>query len=309
MDVKKKHIVSIVFNSVEGDSRVIKTAQAALNAGYHSTIIGVTSSKELERKEIEGVQVVLLPNYASPLKKQGLWEDSNKDLRLLIGGYLLYAIPEIISLKPDLLHSHDMIGLKIGGAVHKTLLAGGRSIPLVHDLHEFVAGLKGDLAERYMLICLGWEREFLHVADHLVTVSDALAAEIKERYSLPYLPTVIYNTPKADSASSGADIRSKIGLAADVPLIVFVGGASRLRGCETILEAVVCLDGVHLVLISEGKYVSELTEKAIELGIGERFHVHPYVPSDQVTSFIRTADIGIHGLIHYPNAEVAMPNE
>lgn len=305
-----KHIVSIVFNRVEGDSRVIKTGQAALNAGYDATIVGVTSMRDVERKEIDGVKVVLLPNYSSTLKKMGLWQDGNKDLRLLIGGYLHYAIPEIIALKPDLLHSHDMIGLKIGGVVHKAMLAGGRIVPWIHDLHEFVAGLKGDLAESYMPVCLGWEREFLNVADHLVTVSDALAAEIQERYNVPYLPTVIYNTPKAGSfTNSGADIKSKIGLAKEVPLIVFVGGANRLRGCETILEAVARLDGVHLVFVSEGKYVSELTEKAPSFGIGERFHVHPYVPSDQVATFIRTADIGIHGLVHYPNAEVAMPNK
>jgi len=305
----KPHIVSMVMNQVAGDSRVIKTAQAAMNAGYSATIIGVSSSGSTERKDVEGVPVVLLPNYAAHLKRHGMWGEE-RDLRLLVGGYLRAAIPEIIALRPDLLHSHDMIGLKIGVSAARAMQAAGRNIPWVHDLHEFVAGLRGELAESYMPVCLEWEREFLHKADHLFTVSDALADEIKSRYLLPEAPTVTFNTPNMSAFSdSGPDVRSALGLPKEAPLVVFVGGATPLRGCDTIVEAVASLENVHLAMVSQGKYVNELAAKAAEMGMGERFHVHPYVPSDQVTSFIRTADVGIHGLVHYPNAEVAMPNK
>ena len=305
----KAHVVSIVFNRVRGDSRVIKTAQAALNAGYNATIVGVTGGREVERTEIEGVRAVLVPNFSGRLKFQGLW-DEKKDLRLLIGGYLQSALPEIVALQPDLLHSHDMIGLKIGAAAWKATAAGGRIIPWVHDLHEFVAGLKGELAEAYMPVCLSWEREFLHQATHLFTVSDALAKEVQTRYRLQLAPEVTYNVPIASSfRDSGPDVRSAFNLGPEVPLVVFVGGATALRGCDTILEAVSSLPDVHLAFVSEGKFVEELRERATEIGMRNRFHVHPYVASDKVTTFIRTADIGIHGLTHYPNAEVALPNK
>ncbi|MGN6142261.1 MAG: glycosyltransferase [Mesorhizobium sp.] len=299
----------MVFNKVDGDSRVIKTAQAAINAGHDATIVGVTSQPAVERAEVEGVPVVLIPNFSIQLKRMGIWGGKHRDLRLLISGYLKSAIPEIIALEPDLLHSHDMIGLKIGASSANAFVAGGRQVPWVHDLHEFVAGLKGELAESYMPICLGWEREFLHTADHLFTVSDALAQEVKQRYYLKSAPTVVYNTPRLDAfRSEGPEIRATLGLGDD-PLVVFVGGATALRGCETIVEATSKLDGVHLAMVSQGVYVDELRQKAAELGMAERFHTHPYVLSDQVSSFIRTADVGIHGLVHYPNAEVAMPNK
>lgn len=127
---------------------------------------------------------------------------------------------------------------------------------------------------------------------------------------MPNKPTVIYNAPPRESYSKTAnDIRSHLGLPTDVPLVVFVGGATPLRGCDTILKSLSYLDGVHLAFVSQGKYVEELIQLAENMNISERFHVHPYVSSDQVTSFIRTADVGIHGLVHYPNAEVAMPNK
>ncbi|PWJ72523.1 glycosyltransferase involved in cell wall biosynthesis [Pseudaminobacter salicylatoxidans] len=307
---ERPHIVSIVFNKIEGDSRVIKTAQAAVNMGCSATIIGVTSATHIERLEIEGVSAVRIPNYSKHLSKLRLWGAGNKDLRLLVGGFMGSAVNEIVSLRPSLIHSHDMSGIKIGAGARTALLAGGSSVPWIHDLHEYVAGLTGELAEAYMPICLAWEREYLHKADHLFTVSDALAEVTQHSYGLSVAPTVIYNTPNARAFSStGENVREKIGIAPETPLVVFVGGATPLRGCDTIVEAIAKLPDVHLAFVSQGKYVDDLVKRAGELGMGGRFHIHPYVSSDQVTSFIRSADVGIHGLVHYPNAEVALPNK
>jgi len=307
---RKPHVVSIVMNMVEGDSRVIKTAQAAINAGFRATIVGVAFSPDTVTREIEGVPVVLLPHFATELRKYGLWGSSaTRDLRLLVGGHLQALIPEIVRLSPDLLHSHDMIGLKLGASAAQAMITGGRAVPWVHDVHEFVAGLTGEAAN-YMPVCLGYEREYLHKADHCFTVSEPLADELESRYALASRPTVAYNAPNRGSFDdSGPEIRSTLGLAATDPLIVYVGRATRLRGCDTILDAVMKLDGIHLCFVSQGSYVEELKAKAAKAGFGQRIHLLPYLPSHQVTTFIRTADVGIHGLVHYPNGEVAMPNK
>jgi glycosyltransferase involved in cell wall biosynthesis len=307
---RKPHVVSIVMNMVEGDSRVIKTAQAAMNAGFRATIVGVAFSPDTVRREIEGVPVALLPHFATELREYGLWGgDSTRDLRLLVGGHLQALIPEIASLSPDLLHSHDMIGLKLGAAATQAMAAGGRVVPWVHDVHEFVAGLTGEAAN-YMPVCLGYEREYLHKADYCFTVSEPLADELESRYALASRPTVTYNAPnKGTFDDAGPDIRSTLGLTATDPLVVYVGRATRLRGCDTILDAVMKLDGVHLCFVSQGSYVEGLKATASKAGFGHRVHLLPYLPSHQVTTFIRTADVGIHGLVHYPNGEVAMPNK
>ncbi|MBY8918834.1 glycosyltransferase [Nitratireductor sp. L1-7-SE] len=306
------HVVSMVYNRVAGDSRVIKTAQAALNAGYSATIVGVTSATSVERAEIEGVPVVLVPNPSGSLGKLGLWgHEQHDDLRLLMGFYVRRAIPEILDLNPDIIHSHDMIGLKIGAAAKHALLASGHDIPWVHDLHEFVAGLEGNARSvTYKPICLGWEREYLILPDKLTTVSDLLASKLVRRYCLKEAPQVTYNVPVAGAFSStGRDVRSALDLPSGTPLAVFVGGATPLRGCDTIVDACAQVEGLHLVFVSQGKYVEEMKSRAQRMGMSGRFHTHPYVPSDQVSSFIRSADLGIHGLVHYGNAQVALPNK
>lgn len=217
----------MVYNRIAGDSRVIKTAQSALNAGYRATIVGVTSSPQVERVEVEGVPVVRIPNPSHYLNHMGVWGDErNDDLRLLLGLYNRGVLPHILELKPDLIHSHDMIGLKIGVATKMALLASGHDIPWVHDLHELVAGLEGFArSENYKPVCLGWEREYLDVPDRLTTVSDLLAEKLQCRYGLNDRPQIIYNVPVASAFSEdGPDVRTALGLPPDVPLAVFVGG-------------------------------------------------------------------------------------
>lgn len=310
--MRRQHIVSIVANSVEGDSRVIKTARAALNAGHDATIIGIAADAAADELIVEGVRVVRIPAFAAYLKRYGLWTRGphRRDIGLLVGGYARDILPRIISLMPDVIHSHDMNGLKLGALSRRVMQSSGHSVGWVHDLHELVHGLTGDLADAYLNTLLDWERTYLHTADHLLAVSEPLAAQVADRYHLPTVPTVVHNTPYAgDFSDTGPDVRSAAGLAEGVPLVVFIGRATRLRGCETIVRAIARIPDVHLAFVSGGTHVESMAALANTLGMSDRFHVHPYVASDRVTSFIRTADLGIHGLVHYPNAEVALPNK
>lgn len=306
------HIVSLVMNGVIGDSRLIKTAKAAESAGYRATIVGIGSDTKPARIEVEGVQVILVPSGVLDLKKEKLWpaDKEKRQLWLLVESTLKAMAPVVEELNPSLIHSHDMLGLRLGAAIARKLAAKGKFVPWIHDLHEFVVGLT-TVPETYRLSSIEYERRYLRQADHLVTVSGRLAQEVQAIYRLRKPPTVVYNTPEArdEDDATKPDVRSSLGLSPDIPLVVYIGVAKKERGCETIVSAVSSLPGVHLCFVSDSKYVSSLRNMADTLGMGDRFHSLPYVPGAEVTSFIRTADIGTHGLIHYPNGEVAMPNK
>ena len=310
--MSRKHIVSIVLNSVFGDSRVIKTAKAAENAGYDATILGLSKETDtINHEKIEGTNVILVPNPVHFLKREGLWPEAEfRNLTLYLDLVAQNMLPHINEINPSLLHSHDLMGLQVGASISHLFAANGKHLPWLHDLHEFVAGLDS-LPPNYMETCLAYEARYLRKADALVTVSQKLANELKNNYKLRNLPTVIYNCPYSNDVvdKSVGDIRSKLKLSEDTPLVVYIGGANKLRGCTTIVEAVAKLPKVHIAFVSNSPYMKELEQLGNELGIGHRFYRLPTVNSDKVTSFIRTADVGIHGLIHYPNAEVAMPNK
>lgn len=306
-----KLIASIVLNGVAGDSRVLKTAKAAETAGHRAILFGLGTGAEPQDIEIEGTRVILVRNPIYELKKRKIWSSANKPFHLLVDMAADAITDQILRFKPDLVHSHDMLGLKVGAIASRALAVQGKPVPWVHDLHEYVAGLT-TLTPESVEMFVEYERLYLRQADHLITVSPALAEAVTNRYLLKTPPTVILNAPefKSEFDESEPDVKTAIGLPRETKLVVYVGGAKTERGCDTIVKSVASLPDVHLCFVSNSdSYIDGLRQVGESLGMGARFHTHPYVASDKVTSFIRTADVGTHGLIHYPNGEVALPNK
>src|SRR6185436_11628803 len=82
------------------------------------------------------------------------------------------------------------------------------------------------------------EAEYINAVDRVVTVSPAIASTLKKDHHLDHEPTVIMNTPNpADVSVEVPDIRKRIGLASEVPLLVYSGGVTRARGIHTAVQA------------------------------------------------------------------------
>jgi glycosyltransferase involved in cell wall biosynthesis len=63
---------------------------------------------------------------------------------------------------------------------------------------------------------------------------------------------------------------------------------------------------VALVVNPNSPYVIGLQDKAKELGVGERLHIHPYVPEWYVSTFISDATSGVIPILKYPNHEISL---
>jgi glycosyltransferase involved in cell wall biosynthesis len=308
-----KHIVSIVLNQVTNDSRVLKTAQSAVNLGYTATIIGLSKKEKEQRFSVGDVNVILASSPVPFLRRSGLWQVNmqERDPRLFLMSCTDRILPVVTELQPDLIHSHDMFGLRVGAQVVDALAVSGRSIPWLHDVHEFVGGLTLS-PPLYRSVALDDERTYLRRADSLVTVSEPLANILADTYKLQTPPTVIFNAPVGRTANlTSSDVRGVLNLSRNTPLAVYVGGMSGPeRDGATLIRAIAKLDDVHLCFVSQrSPYLDEQIVLANQLGIGHRVHRLDVVPHYEVPLFIRSADAGICALTHHPNGEVAMPNK
>src|SRR6185369_17238511 len=133
-------------------------------------------------------------------------------------------------------------------------------------------------------------------------------------HKLDHEPTVIMNTPNpADVSVEVSDIRSQIGLASEVPLLVYSGGVTRARGIHTAVQALVDLPDVHLAVVCvpgvATDAVRELEAQAARLGVQDRLHCLDPVKPDEVVAFLRTADVGLIPILRYPSHEMALPNK
>src|SRR5918999_620733 len=222
----------------------------------------------------------------------------------------------IDELAPDLIHAHDWRVLGVGARAALRARARGRSVKLVWDAHEFLPGIRpySDHPRWHPAQC-AHEREYAPCADAVVTVSERLADLLVAEYGLPERPAVVLNAPETagDAPAHGngpaAGLRERCGIGRRVPLVVYSGAAAPARGLDIMIEALPRLDEVHVALVvprPTAPYVLELTRRAAELGAGDRVHILPYVPYDQVVPFLSAADVGVIPIHHWPNHEIAL---
>jgi len=222
----------------------------------------------------------------------------------------------IEEFEPDIIHAHDMHTPGIAVRVADRLGKVGKRPKVLYDAHEFVAGVT--MPEQRRLAYVGLEGEFVRKADAVITVSPLLAQWLQERYGLAGTPGVVANAPmlhlpgeeheerelKADAPS----LRTACGLAEDVPLLVYSGAVSPMRGIATMVQGLPELPDVHVAVVrgADTEFTRALEKQAQDLGVRDRLHLVGYVAPHLVPQYLASADIGVIPILHTPNHEVAL---
>ncbi|MEV0091526.1 glycosyltransferase family 4 protein [Streptomyces sp. NPDC050738] len=221
----------------------------------------------------------------------------------------------IDELKPDLIHANDFRMLGVGARATLRARARKRDVKLVWDAHEFLPGIKPwSPHPRWHVAQILHEQSYAKYADAVTTVSATLADMLVERHGLGATPEVVLNAPDAEVSPEQAaepvpDLRELCGIGPDVPLSVYSGAAAPQRGLDIMVESLPRIPELHVafvVLRPTSAYMTELADRAQELGVADRVHILPYVPHYQVVPFLSTADFGVIPIHHWPNHEIAL---
>lgn len=225
-------------------------------------------------------------------------------------------LQELQGQQVDAIHAHDFFTIAMAHRAAQRLSEGraseGRArVRWVYDAHEYVRGLDFFSPER-LAAALQLEGDHIRAADRVITVTPDLADRLRDDYDLPCRPDVVLNAPaRADGAPPQATVRACLGLAHDVPLLVYAGQVKAARDIHTLVAALALLPGAHLAVLTanEGPYVDGLAAIAARISASDRYHQLPYVPAHEVSAFLSDATLGVVPLTHYGNAEVALPTK
>lgn len=262
---------------------------------------------------------------------QRLELNADKRIRRLdsSGGYLFHAAQrdfrttygsELVRMQPDVIHVHDPRLLPVAFAAGRRIESrSGRSCHVVYDARENFAGIleTQESLPRYHAKVLAAETRLAPRTSAVLTVSDAVAETIAARSTLPHPPTVLMNAPvhrelQAD-LSGLRSLRDDAGVPDGAQVLVYPGAASKARGVDTIVESLAFLPGVHAVLVVvpwPHPRAEELQKLAEGLGVGDRLHLVPPVPADDVPRYLAGADVAVHAMLGgIPNHEMALPNK
>ena len=225
--------------------------------------------------------------------------------------------PVVDELAPDVLHAHDVRTTIVAAHAVERARAQGRELPWVYDAHEYVAGLSlyGPRTPRVVAAWTTLEAEFVRSADRVITVSPEIAVELQQRYTLPRRPAVVLNIPRdaEAGAGSGPRLRDMIGLAEDIPLLVYSGKVTAARGVQTAVEALVSMPDTHLAVVAvpnaRDHRVTALAKLAARRGVTDRLHLVDPVPPSQVVGLLSSATAGLIPLLHFGSHEMALTNK
>jgi glycosyltransferase involved in cell wall biosynthesis len=305
---RRIRVAMVCANSLIADSRVLKSADSLLRAGYQVTLIGLQNTNgtsDFERVRGFPFQIVRVKNPAYALKKSGEWIPGKKNLGRFVE-LLAKTITDYLCLdgKHDVLYTHDMYGLAVGAKLKQGIL---RRAKWIHDVHEYVEGLS-ELDSDVREFCLAQEKVSIREPDWLLSVSPALSSILKREYGIDRI-TTIYNCPRIarfryiERLVEALKIKNK-------KLLVYQGNLKPVRGVHHLVASLKFLPTDYSLAIisnSSGKYIEELRAQAEEFS--GRVHFTKYFPSDVVAQAIAGSFAVCHPIERYPNSEISLPNK
>ncbi|WP_412545503.1 glycosyltransferase [Maricaulis sp. MIT060901] len=305
----KYTVVMAVMNLIDGDSRVLKTADTLHYHGIDVVLVGYNAkanrSAGWSLKEDLPYPAVLINGISR--KTPGYEQLSAGEIREIQTSQYVNELRELVrSANPRVLHTHDM-HLVSAGVIRDEF----PNLRWFHDLHEWVRGLD-NIDPGIWSVAKAHENQFVEAADVLFTVGDEIADIYREDFNLPVGPTVIHNAPYRKVQKTGdEDIRSALKLGGDDKLAVYCGQVKETRGVHQFIPVLEEFPDLHIAFVTNngGAYVDSLREEAKKHGAEGRIHFHPYVSPEKLPHFLSSADFGFHTMPIYGNGDVALPNK
>lgn len=210
----------------------------------------------------------------------------------------------------DAYHGHDLLALP--AAAWAARRHGAR---LVYDSHElFMESGRNALRPRWTrALFTRLERRWAGDASAVVTVNEALAAELRRRLGARRV-VAVHNTPPRWSPSDPRPdlLRKAAAIPAGAPIALYHGRFFAHRGMEELALAILepGMADIHAVLLGFGPDEPRVRRLAAEPRFGGRLHVLPGVPPDELPPWIASADVGVSAIAPSTlNHRLSTPNK
>ena len=155
-----------------------------------------------------------------------------------------------------ILHCHSLPALPAA-----VLAARFGRARILYDAHE-LESKRANFSKLKQHLTAALERMLMRSVDELLVVSPSIANHYKSAYPGREV-SLLMNIPRAEGNATGLDIRKKLDLGNDKFLVVYIGGFSRGRGIELLLESFSQLDDpFHLVFLGNGVLADEIDQAA-----------------------------------------------
>ena len=210
-----------------------------------------------------------------------------------INNYSIVAGVIARTIDCDVIHSHDWLTYPAG--LHAKNVTGK---PLVIHVHatDFDRS-RGNVNPTVF----GIEKDGMHHADHIITVSNLTRQTVIEKYGIdPAKVTTVHNAviPLSDDLLSIPKPENK------EKVVTFLGRITMQKGPEYFVEAAVKVlqkdHNVRFVMAGSGDMMDQMIALVAKRGIADRFHFTGFLRGRQVYEMLKASDVYIMPSVSEP---------
>ena len=201
--------------------------------------------------------------------------------------WTLKVVFEFESVRFSVAHCHSLSSMFLG-----VLLKKMKKCRLIYDAHELETERNG-WPKIVRLISKKFEGLVLGKCDAVIVVNDSIRLWYqKNYYKIDNLCAVMNYPKKSNGASSGINLKKRLGIAAEETLFIYQGALERGRGIETALEIFSNIENKkrHIVFMGYGLLEKEIKNFATSCS---NIHFHPAVAMNEILNYTRGADAGM----------------
>ncbi|WP_306534233.1 glycosyltransferase family 4 protein [Geobacter sp.] len=270
--------------------RIYEEARALMARGHQVRIATYHLGRDMPG--ITTDRTVRVPWY-SKLAAGPSWHKPYLDILLFFT-----ALRAARRMKPDLIHAHLHEGAFFG--VFLKMLLG---VPLLFDCQGSLTGeladhgfaREGSLLYRFFAGLEGWINRN---ADAIVTSSGSGRDDLVGKWGVP--PRKV--TPLMDGVDTAFfrpyprdEVRRRLGIAPDVPLVVYLGVLNRYQGIDLLLSAMVILksQGRPVRFLVMGFPEEGYREKARELGVADMVTFTGRIDYGKAPAYLSAGDMAV----------------
>lgn len=298
-----KNVLMLVLNTFVNDARVSRQSQKV--SELERVSIFARHEGSLPAKEQLGAVSVIRHSVAVD-KLQLKFVRPLRYLELTIRFFWA-----ALKLKPTVVHAHDLNALPIG-----YLIARFTGAKLIYDAHELWSEQEVQQSlPRYLRFIGRWfEKRYAKKSDLVITVSDSIARELKNRFDLSEIH-VVRNLPsyvEHPVSKTQSPLRQTLGIDCEDFVVLYQGGLSSGRGIEYLVEAFLTLQDprLKLVILGNGALRNRLESMVPQSEIGGRIFFLPAVPHAELLDWTAGANVGVHPMEGTClNHKLALPNK
>jgi glycosyltransferase involved in cell wall biosynthesis len=291
-----------VLGTARVDARVLREAATLVEAGYDVTIVDVEPERRAHEEILQGVRIrhIVMPSWFIPTRVKPFFV-------FKAAWMTLRGATAVTRVRADSYHAHDENALPAC-----SIAARLRRKKLVFDAHELP--LTNPAITRWRTLTTlsrNSLRRMLRQTSAVITVSPPIGVDLQQRYGGPPA-TLVRNIPAYQPPITSNRLRERLGLARSERIALYQGYFLEDRQLDRLVRAARYLEPHHhIALMGKGVMQKKLEELIIQEQVGDRVHITPHAPYEELLEWTASADIGVvlYPLGYSPSVDMCLPNK